>query len=184
MKEGDFSNRDVETTKNEVDFWLEDYNDIFSDFDHRPYIERGLSGDFLEEAKRASQYKEEKDLKLKFFISKKLRKKEEERIIKRRLIEHFNRHNILLLKEKKKELIKGLTTTIVGLIVMVLVTTFFYKYQNISDTINTFIAISEISGWFLLWTGLNLVIFESRTLNPDLEFYKKMTKASISFYDN
>jgi len=183
MKEGDFSNRDVDTTKNEVDFWLESYNDLFSDFDHRPYLERSLSDDFLSEAKRACQYREENNLKLKIFLPKKFRDKNDERVIKRRLIEHFEKHHILLEKEHKKDFIKGVTTTIVGVLTMVLVTTFLFKYTDYNDTLNTIIAVVEIAGWFLLWTGLNNIIFESRSKNPSLEFYRKMSKASIIFYD-
>lgn len=184
MKEGDFSNRDVDTTKNEVDFWLNDFNDLFSDFDHRPYLERSLSDDFLSEAKRACQYKDSENLKLKIFLPKKLRDKNDERVVKKRLIEHFEKHSHLLEKEHIHDFVKGIVTTIIGVVTMILVTTFLYKYSDYNDTLNTIIAVAEIAGWFLVWTGLNNIIFESRTKNPNLEFYKKMSKASIIFYDS
>ena len=39
---------------------LDSYDDIFSDFDPRPYSERAMSGDFLLECKKASAEKKKK----------------------------------------------------------------------------------------------------------------------------
>lgn len=36
----------------EISIWLDNYDDIFSDFDPRPYSQRSLSDDFLAEAKK------------------------------------------------------------------------------------------------------------------------------------
>ena len=38
--------------KTQISLWLDDYADIFSDFDPRPFSQRALSDDFLNEAKK------------------------------------------------------------------------------------------------------------------------------------
>lgn len=43
--------------KAEISLVLDTYDDIFSDFDPRPYGERALSSDFLDEAKKAARDK-------------------------------------------------------------------------------------------------------------------------------
>ena len=67
---------------------LDSYDDIFSDFDPRPFAHRALSDDFLLEAKRAARDKQG-SLELRFLIPKNERKLDAETIIKGRLREHF-----------------------------------------------------------------------------------------------
>lgn len=55
----------------EISLMINDYQDIFSSFDPRPYAERALSVDFLDEAKRASAEKEFGNIQLRLIISKK-----------------------------------------------------------------------------------------------------------------
>ena len=43
--------------KSEISLSLDNYDDIFSDFDPRPFSQRALSDDFLIEAKKASRDK-------------------------------------------------------------------------------------------------------------------------------
>ena len=56
-KKGDHSLRSAEMVqlqpRKEISFWLDSYDDLFSDFDPRPYAQKGFSEDFLDEAKRA-----------------------------------------------------------------------------------------------------------------------------------
>ena len=42
---------------NEIVLLIKDYENIYSDFDIRPYPHRSLSSDFLDEVKRASKDK-------------------------------------------------------------------------------------------------------------------------------
>src|SRR3989339_701864 len=52
----------------QVSMWLDGYDDIFSDFDPRPYSQRSLSDDFLSEAKKVSSGKTGDRLELRFLI--------------------------------------------------------------------------------------------------------------------
>lgn len=165
----------------EIDLWLDNYNDLFSDFDHRHYLQRGLSDDFLFELKRASQYKDEKGLRINLFVPSKLRNKKDETIIQQRLSEHFKRHWQLLEKEEHGIIRKGIVFAVVGLVVMMMVTTFLVKYQQSSLLLSSFVVFLEITGWFLLWEGMYEILFKSKEIKPDQIFYKKMANSKIIF---
>src|SRR5579859_7557489 len=80
---------------------LEDYEDIFSDFDPRPYPERSLSEDFLYELQRAALNKEEKGLVVTLLMPREERNTAREKVILERLRDHFRRHHRKL-EEKRK----------------------------------------------------------------------------------
>ncbi|PIU76093.1 hypothetical protein COS75_00785, partial [Candidatus Pacearchaeota archaeon CG06_land_8_20_14_3_00_35_12] len=73
----------------EISLWLDHYDDIFSDFDPRPFSQRALSDDFLLEAKRASKEKISGAIEMQFLIPHDKRNKELENTIKKRLHDHF-----------------------------------------------------------------------------------------------
>lgn len=161
---------------------IDNYNDIFSDFDPRPFDRRALSVDFLDEAKRAIRDKGE-GIELRFFIPEKERNLKDEKIIKKRLAEHFQRHHTLIEKERKSVINRGLSFLGVGVILMFIATFVLFKYEK--SALTSFLTILlEPASWFLFWEGLNLAIFESKRFKSDLEFYKKMSKAEIEFVND
>ncbi len=167
--------------KSEVSLWLDSYEDIFSDFDPRPYPQRGLSDDFLYEAKKASRDSPFGVSQLTFLIPVQERNKVQESIIKMRLRKHFSKHHHQLKKERKKIVREGLAFIGVGMLLMLISSFILFKYSDVNFIISFLIVLLEPAGWFLLWEGLNLAIFESRKTKPDFEFYKKMAKCDISF---
>ena len=70
---------------------LDSYDDLFSDFDPRPYAQRALSDDFLVECKKASVVKKSK-IELRLMAPKHKRNHFDEVKIKKRLKEHFHKH--------------------------------------------------------------------------------------------
>ena len=70
---------------------LDSYDDLFSDFDPRPFAERALSDDFLVECKKASVVKKTK-IELRLMVPKHKRNHFDEVKIKKRLKEHFHKH--------------------------------------------------------------------------------------------
>src|SRR3989344_3166220 len=75
-----------------ISIWINNYNDIFSSFDPRPYSQKALSDDFLSEIKKASLDKDKGNVELRFLIKKSERNPMEEYIIKKRLRHHFHKH--------------------------------------------------------------------------------------------
>jgi len=165
----------------EIRLTLDDYNDIFSDFDPRPYSEKGLSEDFLEEAKRATISKYSDKVNFIMALPQEKRNLKNESIIKLRLKEYFQNRYILAKKEKRSVLKKGLSFCSVGTILMMIVTYLYFKFKDINLLTSFFIILLEPASWFLFWEGLDLVIFESKEINPNLKFYGRMIKADLKF---
>jgi len=164
----------------ELSLWLDTYDDIFSDFDPRPFTQRSLSVDFLDEIKRASRDKASGQIELRFLIPEKDRNADTESQIKRRLKEHFKKHNEQLKVEMKKIIETGLLVAALGFLLM-----FFsiMLQRSLGDSLieTILVTLFEPSGWFLMFYGLDNTFYSSRSKKPEIEFYNKMAKAEISF---
>jgi hypothetical protein len=167
-------------SKSEISLILDKYEDIFSSFDPRPYTQRSLSVDFLDEAKRASKDKEFHGIELKILMPKKKRNKKDEIVIKRRLHEHFRRHFELVNDEVRNLRRKGFLFVFAGIIMMVLAA-FVSMNLNSSFAANLVLILLEPGGWFFFWEGLYFVLIDPRSKESDLHFYKKMSNCTIEF---
>jgi len=166
-------------SKAEISLLLDTYDDIFSDFDPRPFLTRALSDDFLFEVKKAARDKQG-TFDLSFMIPKKKRNFEHEILIRRRLRDHFKKHAILLENEMHKIKKKGIVMAIFG-IVMIMIASFLFTLEDMW-IIHLLIVILEPAGWFTAWTGLDEIYYKGREIRPDFEFYQKMTRCEISFH--
>ena len=164
----------------EITLSLDTYDDIFSDFDLRHFSERALSDDFLVEAKKASREKSSGRLELNFSIPKKERNLKDEAVIRKRLQSHFHKHHKIIQKEITSTKKNGLFMTIAGLIMLV-----FAGYLSSLKSEVFFIHLTktllEPAGWFLAWSGMDNIIYHWKSLQLDLEFYKKMSECEIEF---
>ncbi len=169
--------------KTEVSLILDTYDDIFSDFDPRPFNERSLSEDFLSEAKRATRDKGT-GLELRFMIPRNCRNKSNEDLIKQRLKEHFKRHYKLFKGELQKYRKNAILLIIVG-IVIGLVDAFTLSTPttfNLSELFTDVLGILLTpASWFSIWTGLEHIIYQPQDKVADANFYKKMADVSITF---
>lgn len=168
--------------KAEISLVLDTYDDIFSDFDPRSFSERALSVDFLDETERASKDKKLGAIEMNFLIPANLREKGKEETIKTRLKSHFRKHLQMVEQERKGILTKGFVFVFFGVLFMIAATFVLYKFHNSTFSETFFVVLLEPAGWFLFWEGLDLLVFESKKLVPKMDFYKKMSKCSISFF--
>ena len=97
---------------------LNDYDDIFSDFDPRAYSERSLSDDFLYECKKAVRDKDE-EFELRLLVPKSKRNVYHEAKIRKRLKDYFQKHAIEKEEEVKKVTRAGIVMAIIGFILMI-----------------------------------------------------------------
>lgn len=164
----------------EVSLLLDSYNDIFSSFDPRPYSQRAMSQDFLDEAKRASRDKMP-DIELSFLLPKSKRNKSQELVIKKRLHEHFRKHTHRLEQETKALVKKGVLFVVFGVIFMIAASMMMFRDHQATALINFFIIFLEPASWFLFWEGLSILLFDTKKLEPDRKFYMKMSKCGIHF---
>ncbi|MDO8601805.1 MAG: hypothetical protein Q7R62_01575 [bacterium] len=166
----------------EIELILDSYDDIFSDFDPRPYHVRSLSHDFLLEAKRATYDKLTSEIVLKFIIPKRIRNVIHEVLIEKRLKQHFMKHFQEHSRELRSLKRTGLILVLFGALLM------FFSYLLYSETLplNTvlrhlLLVISEPGGWFLFWIGGEKFVYGVRDNRPDYEFYRKMSHSHITF---
>lgn len=175
------SMRNILLKEENISLVLNSYEEIFSDFDPRPYNERSLSHDFIMECKRASADKPDKGIELRFLIPRKKRNSNKEIQIKKRLQDHFKKH----LKEKQKFVnsmkFEGLVWSMIGLCMMFLATYVLFTYQKESLLTSFLVILLEPSGWFLFWEGLEKLIIKAKEETPDLKFYRKMNDSKIYF---
>jgi hypothetical protein len=163
----------------EISLILDTYDDIFSDFDPRPFSQRALSDDFLLESKRAARDKI-LGMELKFLIPKNKKNGETENIVKKRLHEHFKKHHELLEKEIFDTTRLGIIFVIIGFALMSGAAAIKY-FLGDSFLWTILLIITEPSGWFTVWTGFDHIFWRSSEKKKELEFYRKMSKADISF---
>ena len=166
-----------------VGLFIDDYDDIFSDFDSRPYSQKLLSEDLLNEMDRVTKDKKDENIELKFFVPKEKRNISTESIIKNRIKVYFKKHFILSKRAKRKVIMEGFLFSFFGVFFMILAT-FFITRESQSSIIIFLAVLFEPAGWFLFWEGLNLMIFESQEKSSKLEFYKKLSKSKIIFEDS
>lgn len=166
----------------EISIILDRYEDIFSDFDPRPYSHRSLSDDFLQAARKAVPQSDTEHLELRFMIPKAERKHEEEALIKKRLHEHFRKHALMLEKERGELTRRGAVMTLIGTIILMLAT-YIISLERNTLLHSLLIVILEPAGWFTSWTGLETIFLRTKEKKPELEFYTKMSKSEIVFIE-
>lgn len=164
----------------EISLWIDNYDDIFSDFDPRPYSERAVSDDFLQEMRRATRNTIEGGVELKFLIPAHNRNLAYEQLIKRRLKEHFRKHYQELAKEHKSIRRLGIFFTLLG-IAMIVAASYIPTLEIDSFWFNFLHILLEPGGWFVGWTGLDQLFYTLKEHKPGYNFYRKMSECEIHF---
>ncbi|MCK9595815.1 hypothetical protein M0R19_01370 [Candidatus Pacearchaeota archaeon] len=131
---------------------------------------KALSGDFLNECKKASSDKKGK-INLKLFLPKSKRNALDEIKIKKRLKDHFAKH----LKKKKKEIdgikLSGFNWFIIGSI-MIVISALFLNYQG-PFWVNLIVTLAHPAGWFLCGKDLEKYLSLQKKRFQTFPFIKK-----------
>ena len=162
-----------------VSLWLDTYEDIFSDFDPRPYAHRALSEDFLAEARRAVLDRRDDVPELLFLVPTDARSLDDEAIIRRRLRDHFRRHADRLTRERRRGVWGSLAIATAGLAVMT--GSALLRRQGETVTRTVLHVLLEPAGWFAVWFGLDQLFYGMRELAREHAFYRKMARADVVF---
>lgn len=166
--------------ESEISIWMDKYNDVFSNFDIRPYTERSLSNDFLTEVQKLSSRKQRGEIKLKFYVLEDQRDQELENIIAASLGSHFKQITKELKTEHKQILRKGYLFLASGFALI----SFIFLLTLVptgKEYMNGIILILEPVGWFTTWTGLDFIFQNSRKNKPAIDFNIKMAASKITF---
>jgi hypothetical protein len=162
-----------------LSLWLDTYEDIFSDFDPRPYAQRALSEDFLAEARRAVRERRDDVPELVFLVPAPARNPDDETIIRKRLREHFRHHADRLAREHRRGLWRSLAIAAAGFAVMAASALLRRQPETLARTLLH--VILEPAGWFAVWFGLDHLFYASRELGREQAFYRKMARAEVVF---
>lgn len=161
--------------------WLDSYDDIFSDFDPRPFSQRMLSDDFISEAKKEAKEKVMGAAELRLLVPESRRKTHTETIIKKRIKEYFRHQHFLIHKEVKSTIRQGILFTLVGIVLMFTGAALLH-HEAKGFLFYLILTIIEPASWFLFWEGMNHSIFEWKRFQNDLEFNSRMSKILVQFH--
>jgi len=125
-----------------ISLWLDDYTDLFSDFDPRPFSQRTLSDDFMAEAKKVSREKKDK-FELRLLVPVQKRNTYNEGIIRKRILEQFRSQHDSLNNEVKKTLVQGATFLTIGIFLMFLATYLIFEHYETNFVITFFSTLFE-----------------------------------------
>jgi len=160
---------------------LDSFDDIFSDFDPRPYSERILSDDFLNECKnrlRNTADSPERALELRLMLPSKLRNNKDELMVRKRLKQYFEAQYKLNLRKLNEIKRTGILWFIFGSLVMVIIT---YLSKFTGFIYDFLVILGEPAGWFAFWEGLVKVFIDSKEKESELDFYKRFSGTKVVF---
>ena len=106
---------------------LEGYVDIFSSFDPRPYDQRALSDDFLDECEKILHDKKFPIVEIRLLVPDTKRSLADEEVIEKRLHLHFLEQARQVRSERKKEMIYGILFIVGGLLLGIIITLIMQK---------------------------------------------------------
>lgn len=179
---GDVNELNKANSNHIISLWLDSYDDIFSDFDPRAYSERNISDDFLDEVKKVSIESDFIISEIKLLIPSKVRQQDAETVITKRLHSYFIKNQHYFFKKKMTERKRGLLFIMVGVFMMT-IASMVSSFRSGNILMHTLLMVFEPAGWFLVWSGMETLINSSRKEKPELDFYNKIMKSKIVFYD-
>ena len=165
----------------EVSILLGSYNDIFSDFDPGPYSERTLSDDFIIQVKKFYENKKGNKMSLKLLLTATNRNEQEEKMIIKRLHAYFKSVHLQLKSDVMKTNIRGAILTIIGIALMA-AASFISFMKPEKFHVHFLLVLFEPGGWFLLWAGLDDLVYSSRETKKELDFYFRLYTSEIIFF--
>ena len=105
-----------------------------------------------------------------------------ENVIKKRLKDHFYKHAAMISRRHGKFIRSGAMFIACGVVIMFFTALVLFSYTRNSLIAQFLLVLFEPAGWFLFWEGLDQVVFESKKILPELEFYRKMAESNIGFF--
>jgi len=165
----------------EIAIILDVYDDIFSDFDPRPYSQREMSEDFLKEIQRRYMANKKGRFEIRFSIPSQERDLKAELLIKKRLREQFT----FMVKRETENINKtkrrGYLYIVIGAMVLLADTYFFFMFHEESVLYQVLSVMLIPAGWYGMFTGIGKVVDEPFESVEKKALYEKFEKANYVF---
>jgi hypothetical protein len=165
----------------EITIQLDNYDDIFSDFDPRPFQLRELSDDFIKEMRK--RYLEDKRgrFEVRFTMPSSERDLKEEALIKKRLREHF-----AFMAAHEDETVGSIRTRgyiyiVVGAIVLVANVFALFVLNETSVFYQILSVLLVPAGWYGMFEGMGKVIDQPNEALERKGINEKFEKANYIF---
>lgn len=164
----------------ELSLWLDYYDDIYSDFDSRHYVKRRISEDFLYELRNALKYKTGHTNDLVLLLPAEKRDEKNEPIIVNSLKDSFsNRFGVEKIALDNR-LRKNIILLTIGIMVMIINSYISYVGSN-SFTYIMLKILLEPAGWFLIWAGLDFLLYDFKTMKKECDFFRELSEMNVHF---
>ncbi len=159
-----------------VQIAIDNYNDLFSDFDIRDYNDRYISSDFLIELRmRTYKMLTPKGIDISLVMPVGERNAGFEAVIAKRLKSFFQTRLERNRKKIKEMLLKALLLEAIG-VAFLIVAFFLSKY-----TLIFFKDFMLIPSWFFVWNGLDTYFEHKKILLKKITYYSAISKSRIKF---
>ena len=164
----------------DLSLWLDDYDDIYSDFDSRNYLKRRISSDFISELKMSLNNRSQNINDLILLLPHEKRNINTEQKITRNLINYFTQQLQFYHSKYQKNLKKGLILFIVAIIIMILNSVVSSNLNN--NLLASIIRIVlEPSGWFLIWVAFDILYYDLKEIKKEKYFFRELAGIKIFF---
>ncbi|UKJ06351.1 hypothetical protein [Solitalea lacus] len=164
----------------ELRLWLDSYDDIYSDFDSRHYLNRRVSEDFMHELNMALKTKPEEVTDLFLLLPQNIRNAEIEKVIATSLKGFFINQYHLTDANCRKKLHSGIEWLVAGIAIMAINTYIGYKSAN-SIPLVAIKVLLEPAGWFTIWMSLDFLFFDLKALKKERKFFNGLSEINIHF---
>ena len=154
---------------------LDNYNDIFSDFDISPFSRRTVSDDFLHEIEKRHVETEKGDFEVRLTLPQKFRDAKAESVIKKRLRDFF----ATKLRHKEKEIGARKRTGIIKLITGLAVVVAIFELSIGYDA--PFATFASVFALYSLFTGFENIFEVPGKLEQERQLFRKFSKARYHF---
>lgn len=166
----------------ELSLWLDTYDDIYSDFDSRHYLKRRISEDFIDELRMSLKYRKDQPDALILLLPANQRHIDIEKEITMSIKEQMKDRFDMLVEKVRNILIRGVLLLCSGLVLMGI--SAFVTLKKPAGYLPLLLRISlEPASWFMLWTGLDLLIYDYRRTKKEKSFYNSLTAMTVHFKD-
>ncbi len=160
---------------------LDNYEEIFDDFDISDYSSRAISSDFIYELKKRL-FNRGFVPKIILTIPASERNKKVESIIIKRIKRFFKSRINYYMERKIKMRNRGLLYLFIGVLLLLLVSLMEFNFSEgnlvVSEIFSNFMLIPS---WFFVWEGLYKLLEVSTKHDKTIGFYNKLIKSKIVF---
>jgi len=163
-----------------ADFWLDKYQEMFSDFDPAPFERRMISEDFIEAVTRRFPEGSEEEIHFRISVPKAERSTKTEAVIVKRLKSYFRKMADRQEKSLRADQKRGAIYFVAG---CVLLLTFVWVGLNMESVISQLLGVVFLPlGWFGVWEGTSRILSAPERYQKKLSLYQKLAGAKYEFF--